>query len=97
MEVANKILEINVFGFKVLIPSVINNISIGKMLCKTYDIIRPEEDQLKTSIWPGVSIKIISHPFCFSFFIFVAKSSICVQKRFKQVKIAPLGPRLYLS
>src|SRR3954452_18910467 len=65
--------------------------------------ILPEALQTKTSIWPGVSIRMCSMGFAEGFSGFGAVRfsrremiwSTLVANRLREVKMPPLGPRLY--
>ena len=65
---------------------------MGNLLDKVSAISCPEADQLKTSNYPGVSIKIKSVCSYSCFSISCIKSGSIVEKRLRHVKIAPFGP-----
>lgn len=72
-----------------------NNSDVGKVLAREVEIICPDADQLKTSIYPGVSIiNTLPSSVYFSLTKLINKS-ILLTKILRQVIMAPFGPSLY--
>jgi hypothetical protein len=95
MEQQKSMLDMKVFGSEHLTPSVMNRILTGRIVLNVPRMIYPEADQVKTSIYPGVSIKITLF---FSLEISSTLSTrilILLHMRLRQVVIAPLGPSPY--
>lgn len=69
---------------------------VGRIVARVFDIIYPEADQLKTSIYPGVSIIKIQGLVLLLFFslMYSIKVSILLHIKFMHVIIAPFGPNL---
>src|SRR5271156_6431654 len=94
--------DINVDVEEVRGVSIMYAMTVGKDEAKDSSNMLPDADQTNTSIWPGVSTRK-----CLGGFILLSGSafdrrsirpsiwSILVAKRFREVRIPPLGPRLY--
>ena len=95
-------LLINVLVLAVLGVSIIYAITVGNVLAKLSKRMLPEALQTKTSIWPGVSTSMflmgLAVGFAGSGVVRFSRRvriwSIFVAKRFREVRIPPLGPKL---
>jgi hypothetical protein len=97
-------LLINVLVEDVRGVSIMYASTVGKLDARLSSKMLPEALHTKTSICPGVSMRMFLIGFALaevgSGLVRVSKMasiwSIFVAKRFKDVRIPPLGPRLYL-
>ncbi|KAH3664639.1 hypothetical protein OGATHE_003454 [Ogataea polymorpha] len=93
MEQAYSMLEMNVVGDELLGVSMMYAIIVGKVDAKASVMMAPDADHMKHSICPGVSTMQ-----CLNLSDFFSTRemtwSILVENKFKDVTIAPLGPRL---
>ena len=95
-------LDINVEVDVVRGVSMMYAITVGKLLAKLSKRIEPLADQTKTSIWPGVSTRKWDGGLLLDLGSGVARFSrrpmtwsTLVAKRLREVRMPPLGPRLY--
>ena len=90
---ANRRLLKNVFGFLHLTASMIYTIFTGINVDIAFVKIIEEADHVKTSIWPGMSTKNVFY-FFYSIFLAIALTMFSgwAAKRFRAVRMAPLGP-----
>lgn len=87
-------LDMNVTGFTLRMVSITYTTTVGNVDARASVIMLPEADHVNTSIWPGVSITVSS---CVeeAFSRREITLSNLVENRFKDVTIAPFGPRPY--